>query len=217
MTRNHMLLLGCSLVLIGCFNPAPPATPPAPQSGSAQVADRVWFTGSSNIRNFSCNAKQVYVSAEAAPEDFDRTKEDGIPAVKRAALLVPVRSLDCGIGLQNTHLFEALAATEYPTISFALSGYSVEPSETVHRVRMNGALRIAGVERQVVVRGSAVRDASGQWILRGDREISVRDFGVAPPRRFFGLLRVRDEVTVHFEVAVRPLIDPLGVLVTSLQ
>jgi hypothetical protein len=28
---------------------------------------------------------------------------------------------------------------------------------------------------------------------------------------------VRNEVTVHFEVVVRPLIDPLGVLVSTLQ
>jgi len=216
-TRNHSLLFGCSLVLIGCINQAPPANPPAPQSGSAHVADRVWFTGSSNIRDFSCKARQVYISAEAAPEDFARTKEDGLPAVRTAALQVPVRSLDCGIGLQNMHLFEALGATANPTINFALDGYFVEPSETVRRVRMNGALRIAGVERNVVVHGTVVRDANGQWILRGDRAISVRDFGVAPPRRFFGLLRVRDEVTVHFEVAVRPLIDPLGVFVTTLQ
>lgn len=217
MSRNLLVFFGCSIVLLGCVNQSPPANAPTPQSGTAQVADRVWFTGSSNIRAFSCNATQVYVNAEAAPEDFARAKEDGLPAVRSAALQVPVRTLDCGIGLQNTHLFETLGATTNPTISFSLSGYSVEPSEAVRHVRINGALRIAGVERQVVVHGTVVRDPSGQWILRGDRVISVRDFGVVPPRRFFGLLRVRDEVTVHFEVAVRPLIDPLGVLVTSLQ
>ena len=157
------------------------------------------------------------MSAEAAPDEFARAMEDGLPAVRSAALLVPVRSLDCGIGLQNAHLFETLNATTNPTISFALDGYAVESSETVRHVRMNGVLRIAGVERLVVVHGTVVRDASGQWILRGDRAINVSDFGVAPPRRFFGLFRVRDEVTVHFQVAVRPLIDPLGVLVTALQ
>jgi len=32
--------------------------------------------------------------------------------------------------------------------------------------------------------------------------IGITDFGVAPPRRFAGLLRVRDRVTVHFDVAL---------------
>lgn len=217
MRRNCSILIGCSLVLAACVNQTPPANPPAPRSGLSRTADRVWFTGSSNIRRFMCSSTQVYVSAEAAPEDFQRTKEDGLPAVRSAAFQVPVRSLDCGIGLQNTHLFETLGATSNPTISFALAGYSVEPSEAGRNVRMNGTLRIAGVERKAVLRGTVFRNAAGQLILRGDHAINVRDFGIAPPRRFLGILRVRDEVTVHFEVAVRPLIDPLGVLATSLQ
>jgi polyisoprenoid-binding protein YceI len=82
---------------------------------------------------------------------------------------------------------------------------------------MNGALRIAGVERNVVIHGKVIRADNGELVLAGDREIDVRDFGVQPPRRFLGLLRVRREVTVHFLVAVRPLIDPLGILTASLQ
>lgn len=179
--------------------------------------DRVWFTGSSNIRNFTCSAGQVNVSTEAALEEFARTRSDGLPAVKSAALEVPVRSLDCGIGLQNSHLFETLRATAHPSITFVLSNYSVENVGVDRVVRMNGALRIAGVERNVVVRGKVLRDENGQFMLSGDREIDVRDFGVQPPKRFLGMLRVRKEVTVHFLVAVRPLIDPLGILTASLQ
>lgn len=184
---------------------------------ASESQDQVWFTGSSNIRDFTCSARQVNVSAEAAIEDFARTRSDGLPAVKRAALEVPVRSLDCGIGLQNAHLFETLSATTHPSITFVLSDYAVENSGAARVVRMNGALRIAGVERSVVIHGKVLRTGNGQLMLAGDREIDVRDFGVEPPKRFFGLLRVKKEVTVHFIVAVRPLIDPLGILTASLQ
>jgi hypothetical protein len=216
MVRNQFLLLGSALALTACATGPQPTLAPAPD-GTAAPVDHVWFTGASNIRRFTCNAKQVYVSAEAAPENFARTRADGVPAVRSAAFSVPVRSLDCGIGLQNAHLFEALGATANPNISFTLSDYTMEPSENVRRVRMNGTLRIAGVERSVVVRGIVLRSLTGELMLRGERDIDVRDFGVKPPRRFLGLLRVRNEVTVHFEVVVRPLIDPLGVLATALQ
>jgi hypothetical protein len=216
-THNRSLLFGCTLVLAGCVNQIPPANPPSPQTGSASDIDRVWFTGSSNIRRFTCHAGQVYVTAEAAPEEFQRTKEDGLSAVRSAALQVPVQSLDCGIGMQNRHLFETLGATANPAILFVLGSYSVEQSGTNPRVRILGTLRIAGVERNVVLYGTVFRDGVGAWMLRGERPINVRDFGVTPPRRFLGLLRVRDEITVHFEIAVRPLIDPLGVLVGLLQ
>ena len=185
---------------------------------SSALQDRVWFTGSSNIRNFTCSARQVNVSAEAALEDFSRTRSDGVPAVKKAALEIPVRSLDCGIGLQNSHLFETLRAGSHPSIVFVLSDYAFEMNPGPERVvRMNGSLRIAGVERSVVIHGKVFQEDNGRLMLEGDREIDVRDFGVQPPKRFFGLVHVRNEVTVHFLVAVRPLIDPLGILTASLQ
>lgn len=69
----------------------------------------------------------------------------------------------------------------------------------------------------MVVYGQVVRDPSGELRLRGERMIDVREYGIVPPTRFLGLVRVRKEVIVHFDVAVRPLIDPLGVLTSSLQ
>jgi hypothetical protein len=177
----------------------------------------VWFTGSSNIRSYTCDAKQVYVSAQAAPEEFARTKEDGVPAVRIAALSVPVRSLDCGIAKQNRDLYETVDAEHHPDISFTLNYYKLESVAPVRRVRINGSLRIAGVERDYIVNGTVAPGPDGGWILRGDRSLNVRDFGIKPPRRFLGILRVRDEITVHFELVVRPLIDPLNVLATSLQ
>lgn len=211
MTSNRATLVACCIALTACANQPRVSSinPLAPE-----LQDRVWFTGSSNIRNFTCSAKQVNVSTEAALEDFARTKSDGLPAVKNAALEVPVRSLDCGIGLQNSHLFETLGATTNPSITFVLSNYAVNAAR---QVRMNGTLRIAGIERNVEISGRVLRAGNGQLTLTGDREIDVRDFGVQPPRRFFGMLRVRKEVTVHFLVAVRPLIDPLGILTASLQ
>lgn len=217
MSLNRFSLFAVPVILAACFAPAPHGNPPVPKLPATGAADRVWVTGSSNIRRFTCRASQVYISAEAAPEDFERTTDDGVPAVRKAALNVPVRSLDCGIGLQNTHLFETLGATANPAITFGLSNYFVERLDDVRRVRMQGSLRIGAVERKVVLYGMVARDSNGQWVLRGDRAIDMRDFGIAPPRRFLGLLRVRNDVTVHFEVVVRPLIDPLGVLAASLQ
>lgn len=211
MLNHRIASIACCISLAAC---ASQSRVSSVYPDGARSTDRVWFTGSSNIRSFTCSAKQVNVSAEAALEDFARTKRDGLPAVKNAALEVPVRSLDCGIGLQNSHLFETLGATANPSITFVLSDYVVSADR---EVRMNGALRIAGVERIVALRGKVIRAENGQLLLTGDREIDVRDFGVQPPKRFLGLLRVRKDVTVHFLVAVRPLIDPLGILTASLQ
>lgn len=216
MSCRSVLVIGLSAGLAACtgFSSTPsPAITPA----SAETPDMVWFTGSSNIRHFSCRATQVAVSAEAAIEEFDRARADGVPAVRTAALAIPVRSLDCGIQKMNHDLLTTLGGTVNPTISFRLWNYVMLDRNDPRSVRMNGLLRLAGKDRVLVVYGKVLRAPGGELRLQGERMIDVRDYGVVPPRRFFGLLRVRKDVTVHFDVAVRPLIDPLAVLTSSLQ
>lgn len=215
MTNNRSILIACCVALTANAGQSRVAGQPAPESGASP--DHVWFTGSSNIRNFTCSAKKVFVSTEAALEDYARTHKDGVPAVRKAALEVPVRSLDCGIGLQNSHLFETLTASAHPSINFVLNDYFIESSGIVPRVRMNGVLRINGVERNVLLHGTILRDVNGNLMLVGERAIDVRDFGVVPPIRFLGLLRVKKDITVHFAIAVRPLVDPLSMVTASIQ
>lgn len=215
MSRRTLVGAGILIGLIGCASATPPATRTVNLSSPA--ADVVWFTGSSNIRAFECSTTQVAVSAEAALEEFERTRADGLPAVRSAAMAIPIRSLDCGISKMNHDLYVTLGGAANPTISFALSNYEVLTRGTPGSVRMNGVLRLGGKTNSMVVYGNVIRAPDGSLRLRGERMIDVRDYGVKPPRRFGGLLKVRPEVDVHFDVAVRPLVDPFGILTSLLQ
>ena len=207
MSRKSVLLAVCCLLVAACAGNSRPATIPSPVA----AADVVWFTGASNIRHFTCSSTEVAVYTEAAPEEFERSRSDKMPAVRSAALAIPVRSLDCGIRKMNSDLQETLGAKVNPTISFRLWNYVMVGGKS-GAVRMNGLLTIAGHEKMMILYGKVIRDSSGGLRLLGDRMIDVREFGVSPPRRFFGLLQVQKGITVHFNVAVRPLIDPLGIL-----
>ena len=216
MSGRSLLLIGCSIGLTACASLSPPPAPDIASTASAPV-DSVWFTGSSNIRHFICRTTQVAVSAEAAIDEFDRTRVDGMPAVSSGALAIPVQSLDCGIQKMNQDLLVTLGATTNPTISFRLWNYVVFDRKEPRSVRMNGLLRMAGKEKMMVVYGKVQRNPGGDLRLRGKRMIDVREYGIVPPTKFLGLVRVNKNVTVHFDIAVRPLIDPLGVLTSSLQ
>ena len=149
------------------------------------------------------------VETEAAPEQIERAKADELPAIRGASLAIPVNSLDCGISKMNSDLRETLGGDKYPTINFRLWNYVLLGRGTPGAVRMNGLLGIAGQDKMMVVYGNVFRDAEGNFRLRGNRIIDVREYGVTPPKRFFGLLRVKKEITVHFDVAVRPLIKTM--------
>lgn len=207
MSRKTSLYSALCPLLIACAGNSRPATIPSPVAAT----DVVWFTGTSNIRHFSCSTADVAVYTEAAPEEIDRSRSDKLPAVRSAALAIPVRSLDCGIHKMNKDLQETLGAKLNPTISFRLWNYVMVGGKS-GAVRMNGLLTIAGREKVVILYGNVVHDSNGGLRLLGNRMIDVREFGVSPPRRFFGLLQVQKDITIHFNVAVRPLIDPLGIL-----
>jgi YceI-like domain. len=211
--RSSTLLVACSIGIAACASFVPPDTSATVDAGAAP--DVVWFTGASNIRHFVCGSKTVNVLATAAPEEFERTKADGIPAVSGAALTVPVTSIDCGINKMNRDLNETIGGDRNPTINFRLWNYVVLKRAVPGSVRMNGLLRLAGKERMMVVYGNVARDNKGQLRLRGERVIDVREFGIKPPKRFFGLFHVGHDITVHFDVAVRPLMDPNGILVKA--
>jgi hypothetical protein len=213
MPSRNLLVFSWSIGLTACASFSPSQN--SRNSGSEPAPDIVWFTGASNIRHFVCGSRVVNVLATAAPEEFERTRTDGIPAVSGAALTVPVTSIDCGISKMNRDLNDTVGSDRNPSINFRLWNYVVLQHGVPGSVRMNGLLRLAGAERMMVVYGNVVREQNGQLRLRGERTIDVREFGIKPPKRFLGLLHVQHDITVHFDVAIRPLIDPNGILVNA--
>ena len=216
MSRTSLAVASWLLPLTACATLFPRAESNI-AAGPAVLSDVVWISGSSNFSRFTCRATDVAISAEAALEQVVRSKADGIPAVKTAALAIPVRSLDCGISEMNSDLYRTLRGDVNPTISFSLGEYAIRERGKERQVRMDGVLRINGQEQNVVIQGWVRQDPNGQLRLRGERAINMRSFGIKPPRKFLGIVRVRDQVTVGFDVAVRPLIDPLGILSSTIQ
>jgi hypothetical protein len=186
------LLTACA----GSLRPIPVEAPPP-----SDVEVKLWVTGSSNVRRFRCQATDVGLHVHRTPGGPLLDLDDRTPY---AVLHVPAAGLDCGIALMNQHLRESLHAEAAPVITFRLlrvtraSGRSAD-SATFHLI---GSLHLAGRERAVEIAARHVRDASGRTVIEGDHDIDVRDFGIDPPRRFGGLLRVRSRVTVHYTLAL---------------
>jgi hypothetical protein len=161
---------------------------------------RIWITGASNIRRFACRARDV-----AGAIDLEaRQTHDGIIGgdnlASTASLLIAINAVDCGIGGMNRHLRETLRADEFPTIEFRLATYEVDLSARTAIARLTGSTTIHGVTRPVETMAAVRADSLGDLHVIGTYVVRMSDFGVRPPRRFGGLLRVKDRVTVHFDI-----------------
>ena len=168
----------------------------------AAPTSRIWITGASNIRRFTCRARDVAGAIDLRARLSSRDSTIGGHNVSSSpSLKVAVGSVDCGIDAMNRHLRETLQDEEFPTVEFRLATYVVDLTARTAIARLTGSTTIHGVTRPVETTAAVRADSLGAVHVVGTYVVRMTDFGVHPPRRFGGMLRVKDRVTVHFDVA----------------
>lgn len=177
----------------------------APLADELNVAagSRLWVEGGSTVRSWRCEAGALEGAAQTA-QDGPIAMADLERAVTRAEIRVPVAQLDCRNGTMNGHMRNALKAAEAPTIRYRITGHTVVvQSETQAAVTLNGTLTIAGQDRPLTVEATATRAADGTLHVRGTKQLQMTQWGVRPPSLMMGTMRVRDQVTVGFDLVLR--------------
>ena len=82
---------------------------------------RVWISGASNIRHFTCKARALSGTIDLRGHVAGVPVLAGENASGEPSLSVAVDKLDCGIGIMNHHLRDALRAALHPRIEFRLA------------------------------------------------------------------------------------------------
>jgi polyisoprenoid-binding protein YceI len=101
-----------------------------------------------------------------------------------------VRDMHTGVGLRDTHMRNALRADSFPTIRFVLAEVEVGDSHgDSTAVVLRGDLTIRGVTRAVRAPGHVVA-RGGEVAITTSFPIDMREYGIAPPSRFFGAIKV---------------------------
>lgn len=112
---------------------------------------------------------------------------------------VRVAEMRTGIGLRDTHMRNAMRADSFPLIRFDLVGLDIgaRRGDTTD-VTFQGHLTIRGVTHTIRVPGWVLARATGAEAHTGF-ELDMRRYGIEPPSRFFGAVKVDPVVglTVH--------------------
>jgi polyisoprenoid-binding protein YceI len=189
--RNR-LVLGCLVVV-----PALAAAALAPLS--LQPGSRVWVDGTSTTRAWHCESTRGEGSAAAATTDLAQ-----LGSVSRAEITVPIASLDCRNTTMNGHMRNALKAATAPEIRFRASSVQVTPSGAdAGTAVMEGMLSMGGQDHPVTVNATVARE-DGQLRVRGSKRLVMTEWGLRPPSLMLGTMRVSPNVTVGFDVVLRP-------------
>lgn len=175
---------------------------------------RVWIEGTSTADDFTCSTQQIEGRARLSVTVSDSRRSSASTVARpvryntpAVSATVPVRTLDCGKRRQNRDLYEAMKAEKYPTIHYKLFDAEVvsapDSANGHYTLRVTGQLIIAGVRRtvRITVKGQ-LRD-DGRIHARGSLPMKMTDFEIDPPTALLGLIRVRDEIEVHFDLTAR--------------
>lgn len=112
---------------------------------------------------------------------------------------VRVADMRSGIGLRDRHLRATLRADSFPVIRFELVGIDAAGPVAGDSapVTYQGRLTIRGVTRTVRVPGAVVRRGDSLAVIVSRFPLNLAEYGVRPPSRFLGAVRVQDDVHVN--------------------
>jgi hypothetical protein len=199
LARLTVLLLG-----FGVATQAGGVAAASPAGDPIRPESRLWIAGASDIRRFTCTAHQVSGSLDLRGLPNAQGVLTGENMATAPSVSVRVDKLNCGIGIMNRHLHEALRGNQHPSIDFRLVGYEVDLNPASPVAHITGVVTIAGARQPVMTTAAIRADSLGMLHVQGEYLVRPTDFGVAPPRRFGGLLRVRDRIAVHFDISLEP-------------
>ncbi|MBM3267673.1 MAG: YceI family protein [Candidatus Sericytochromatia bacterium] len=164
---------------------------------------RLRLEGDSTLHPYASRTRDLRIVASLAPGKAKAgSLEDLLAAGHLAALevTIPVKSLKSGEGLLDTNLYRALEADRHPHIRFRLTRYKARPTGNGDiTVRAEGTLSVAGTERDVSL--EARGDVSGGKVcLAGSYDLLMSDYGVRPPVLMLGAIKVKDRISIHYEL-----------------
>jgi len=163
---------------------------------------RVTLAGTSNIHEYTASTTTVRVTrvaiGSAIPADafWDEVVKPG--ALAGFEIAIPAASLSSPKAGLDKNMHKALKVEQFPEITFRLTRLE---SATAGAVKAIGALRIAGVDREVALDLKTSRKG-GLLVVTGSLPLLMTDYGIKPPTAMLGMLTTDPKVTVSFETVL---------------
>lgn len=152
--------------------------------------------GKSNVNRFNC---QYFGLLSAGDTLYVKVVEAGYhKIIEESALNIEVDLFDCGIRQITTDMRDLLSADDFPFLTVRVRQF--ELSKDI--VKVKTLIAIAGKEAECVF--SAQVNDLGKWKnYQGSMDLNIRTFGLEPPRKLLGAIRVHEIITIDFDLTLQ--------------
>ena len=195
MIHNVKSIFAVTFLFFGAFFSAP------------ERETRVWVApesevviiGTTNVNAFICkyNVQELEVPVQLTYNE----KVEQIQ-FQNAKLKLANDCFDCGGKAINRDFRELLKTEKHPQVELKL--LHVDPLETdAQKIGVGMEITIAGVARKYETTLSCIQ--SGDICVNGTLGLRLSDFGLEPPRKVMGMIKVDDEIQVQLTLKLKEL------------
>jgi hypothetical protein len=157
-----------------------------PASGSV-CKSFVTIQGSSNVNQFRFTHDKPVI--ENASGNFKTENY----------IRIPVSGFDASNKKMLDDFHEMVNADVYPDIQIEIEpGKSADFDETSGRTRFKSKITIAGTTNEYIIPSEISSCHVSGLMLKGNLMVKLTDFGIEPPRKVLGAVKVNDEVFINF-------------------
>lgn len=161
--------------------------------------------GDSTLHKWSSTATAVsmtFTLADGAPQSL----AEAIKAskVKGMEVKIAVAGLKSGENGLDKNMRKTMEADKFPDVLYKLGKYDLsKPNEAgTVTAKTTGELTIAGKTQPVTI-DVAFKLGAGAPEVTGSYTLNMSDYGIKPPTLMLGAIKVRDPVTVRFDLVLK--------------
>jgi len=151
--------------------------------------------GKTNVNKFECGLNGR-ISADTLFISSLYSKSEKV--LKKAQLRIAVDDFDCGMRQMTSEMMDLLNEDKFPHLSVTV--LSLKNKGNVHESLAR--FTIAGVSKDYRV-PLTTQQASDWTYCVGRQAINIRDFGLTPPTKFLGAVRVNEIIEVEFNLILK--------------
>ncbi len=158
--------------------------------------------GSSNVNHFTCTVTSL------ASYDTIVVSNDAVSSLAlKGSIKMDVLSFDCNNNLIRKDLRKTLKSHQHPNMVIRFLTLKTMPGLTFKTEQISGwvEVELAGVKKVFELHYTFTKAATGSIRLNGGRKFCFSDFNLAPPRKLAGLVKIKDEFDVRFELMLKPV------------
>jgi len=168
-------------------------------------ASKLSIDGKTNVNTFTCAIAKYSGTDTLVLHEGGRNVR---PVFVKGSVGLDASAFDCGMAIMTSDFRKTIKSDEYPAIVIDFISFERTPSYAQQEENFKGILKIslAGVTKLFEVDCSIEAKENGMIHLKGGRNFTFADFGLKPPSRMMGTIKVKQDLTVKFHLVLK--LDP---------